>query len=147
MEALLTASNITSLGLTVTQAALSIMVIQEYGPSAWDSVVRWWRGRSLLDRDWLMIGIVLGFIFDTGDAGYWFMPWTANYYGHHWADELFAFGSVPNVLFRHLGTIAAATCHLIGAYGSDSARFRRNMLRAWLGGLGFSAFVVLTGNY
>ena len=66
--------------------------------------------KALSSEQWLILGVVFGFLGQVLDGSYWLVAWTVDFYYpsapiRHW---LFEYGIVANLPFRQtLGTLAA----------------------------------------
>ena len=83
--------------------------------------------------DWLILGIVIGFIGSLVDNAYWGVCWTGDFFGLALTESCFKNGVFPNVFFRQATTLVAALCHLQAAVISHSRAFKRMMFAGWVG--------------
>ena len=69
------------------------------------------------EYEWLILGIVIGFIGTCADNFYWFWWWISNFLNIFEAERavLLKYGVFTNIFFRQACTIIAAYCHLRGA--------------------------------
>lgn len=120
-----------SVAFTYPQLTTAAIVSVIYGPRAWSN----FKAGTLGSAEYLLIGIVLGEIFNKLDQGYWFWPWNAKWYG--WASEqfLFDFGVVTNLYFRNLGGIIASSFHLIATIKAKVMWVRIALGASWLAGV------------
>lgn len=94
--------------LTPVVLIFGVKVLKEYGVAAWRAG---WPSRS---REWLVLGITLGFLGKVADNGYWCAAWAAYDSGNPHAPLWLDFGPLANIPFRQLAMIVSSMCHLYG---------------------------------
>ena len=67
-------------------------------------------------QKWLIIGIVIGFAGKILDGVYWQMTWAASLFEFEKAQYLIDMGTAANIPLRQIPIVAAALCHLRGAW-------------------------------
>jgi hypothetical protein len=77
--------------------------------------IRWYDRSKLGPHEWLLIGISLGFLSTIGDNIFWGITWYSKMKAWPTSEWWFDHGPAANLLFRHVGKIAAAGCHLEAA--------------------------------
>lgn len=111
-------AELVSLAATAPCVIGAIAVVIVWGRPAWENRA----------TDWIMTGIVVSFIGQTGDNLYWAIAWTASYLSHDLTDVLFQSGVYSNVPFRQGCGTVAAYCHL-RAFCETAARPGRALQR------------------
>ena len=113
-----------SLLLTAPTILLALFVVWNYGPRAREAVqnmVNNWgpkflgnqvKVRPVTDTDFLVAGIVVGFIGAAFDNIYWGIAWTSAFLDLPTESFWFSNGVWANIPFRQLSGIAAAIFHL-----------------------------------
>lgn len=101
-------AEVTSLALTVPTVVLGVAVVVIWGPHAWRAI----RAGMTRGDEWLVLGVVLGFVGAVGDNLYWGAAWGSKLLGLEGADSLFAHGVYANIPLRQGLGVAAAFCHI-----------------------------------
>lgn len=96
--------------LTVTAVLMSAGVVAAFHRS----VIRVIKLPVFVGRDWLILGIYIGFVGGTVDSLYWLVAWTLVYLDAEIGPVLMRSGSLPNIFSRNLCDIASCYCHLLG---------------------------------
>lgn len=112
-----------SLGATVPAVTMSTYVIVEWAPKAYKSLLK--QPKFKTSGDWLILGVVLGFIGYDGDSTYWAFPWTASYLNLDSQEVLFSSGVYFNVVLRQGLGILSAFCHL------KASELAKNKSKKW----------------
>lgn len=63
-------------------------------------------------RDWILLGVIISFVGQFLDNGYWGMAWTLEFLEHPWQETVFQYGALANIPSRQIAGTAAAYCHL-----------------------------------
>lgn len=106
----LTAVHALSLAVTPAVLSVAIFVLLHYGTAAMKVL------HPKSPKDWLILGIVIGFVGKLLDNCYWGLAWTAYFEARHdAADWYFAYGPVANLFFRQAALIVSGVCHCIAA--------------------------------
>jgi hypothetical protein len=101
--------NILSRALDPFCLGMCLLVLRLYGPTAVAA------GFPRVPFDWLVAGIVLGFLAKFIDNTYWAFFWCSSYMGMPYLGWLVYYG--PQVLIvQQLTTIAAGLCHVAAFY-------------------------------
>jgi len=130
-----------SLGMTFPTIVLAAAVIYTWLPSARAAI----KSDCPSAQDWFIVGVVAGFTGSLFDNLYWFLPWTAAYFGHESFAPLVECGVFFNIIFRQGLGICAAYCHLKAAEisSNNNIRFVNVLLVASnLIGVGYSILLV-----
>ena len=101
-----------SLLLTPMTLLIGYMVISHWGKASYQGMVSADTGA----RDWLILGIVIGFIGGFADNLYWGIAWHLEYIKHPAAAWWFQHGSVSNVFTRQGAGILSGLCHVVSSY-------------------------------
>lgn len=116
-------ATIFSLSLTMPTVLGCLYVIWLwYAPA-----LRAWRTKHREETNWLILGVVVGFIGSFGDNLYWGYAWTSHFYGWPATQQVFDSGVYSNVFFRQVCTVFAAYCHIRAAIATTSTAFRALM--------------------
>lgn len=94
--------------------------------------------------EWLILGIVIGFLGALFDNIFWNAAWLANWLKLPAREALFDAGPVSNVAFRQTFKVVSATCHIMGAWQMARQRGGRLFTVAgllWLAAAALSAVV------
>lgn len=102
-----------SLALTAPTLYLARRTIAKFWRLAWGTLATPANQRT--DYQWLILGIVVGFLGALLDNLYWGIAWTASYIDSPATAFWFEHGVFANVPFRQLAGIAAGYCHVISA--------------------------------
>ena len=123
------AAELISLGLTIPTILLGGFVVCVFGPTAMQAV----RDKGVTSRQWLLVGITIGFVGQILDNLYWQFAWTASYLGMEVKDSLFNSGVFFNIVSRQALGITAAACHIWAAFrtGGDTAISKMQQRTAW----------------
>ena len=98
-----------SLALTVPLVFLCCMVIYECYVPLKHCIQKVQGDKKIC---WIIAGIFFGFAGNLIDNIYWAIPWSSNYLGLKYTEDLIKFGVFPNIFFRQILTAFAAYCHL-----------------------------------
>lgn len=100
-----------SLALTPPTIVYAAVVFIVWGPRAVKLIKS---DRPFTPGEWLIMGVVIGFLGSFADNLYYCAVWTAHYLRAPVAPALIVAGPVANIPFRLVAGIAAAYCHLRG---------------------------------
>lgn len=131
----------TSLLLTPITLFVGFLVISHWGKSSFIGM----RANDTAPRDWLILGIVIGFAGGFIDNVYWGIAWHLSYTGHPSSQWWFDHGSVCNVFARQGAGILSGFCHIFSAYMSVKSPAKSKVKAVMMAcvGLGLIYAVVL----
>ena len=134
MDWFLDFAKVASVWMTHVQIAACAVVIWLYGPDAMEWFRKFCRKERPEEMDYILLGIVLGFLGDKVDAGYWLFAWNADWFDLQSRRALFDWGPVSNLVFRNTGTTLAALCHIIAAVKARTWKVRALLMGGWMTG-------------
>ena len=128
--------NLVSLWLTPVTLVSCIVVMYYFRPSFITAV----QSQSRTSLHWFIIGICISFAATTIDNAFWTVSWAAEYLGHPAAHDLYVNGVYPNIVFRQVGGILAAICHIKGV--TELPEQHSVLKRTLLGGIALGTVFV-----
>lgn len=132
-----------SLSLTFPALFFCILVIMVWGK---DSVNSLFKDKS--PSDWLIIGVLLGFIGFFIDNLYWGVWWSLDYFSIYsdLKELLIKYGILVNIMFRQVLVIAAGYCHIKAFLGMKKKDFPIYLwVYSLLAGLIYAVVLFLSG--
>ena len=115
-ELFLQLSNITQMGLTVVLLLMIMQLFHVWWPSFQDAMkVAFTKGVKWTAEQWLVVGIVIGFLGNMLDNIFWGIVWMFKFVDESTHQALFELGPTFNVVFRQIFGIFAVYCHLFAA--------------------------------
>ncbi len=145
MYELILVVNLIQLGLTVTFLTLCVHLFATWGVAFKEALksvggYRWWKAWKEHEiwsaEQWLVVGIVTGFMGNALDNIYWGFVWGFKYFDSPLSDSLMEAGPLSNVLFRQGFGIWAVYCHLVAAQKITSKKQEIPIKTYFLLGLG-----------
>ena len=122
-----------SLALTPLAILASLGVIVLWARSGRDALLQ----RDRVDRDYFILGVMIGFIGSLMDSIYWGIGWTLKYTSHPGWDDWLDEGALNNLIFRQGATALAAICHIKAGLVAESVLLRSLYIASAVGGLAF----------
>ena len=98
-----------SLGLNPVVFFFCFLVLIHYVPAVIE------KRKAMEAKDWLILGICVGFAGKLLDNIYWSIAWSAHYFGFRSVEFWMSNGFLSNVSCRQLSTIGAGCCHVVAA--------------------------------
>jgi hypothetical protein len=87
-----------------------ILVLWHYAPAAWR------HGKPKSAHEWLVLGIVLGFMGKVLDVGYWTWFWAGHLMSRPWVKDYVDIGPLSVLVLRQVPSMLAAFCHVMGCW-------------------------------
>lgn len=103
---------VVNLFLGLITVGVALLVIQVWMPTY---LRRPHSQRGFGPHEWLLVGITIGFASTIGDNVFWGITWYSKMRNWPTSPWWFDHGPAANMIFRHVGKISAALCHLEAA--------------------------------
>ena len=100
-----------SLFLTPWAVLTAALVVYQWGPASIHAICH----KGMNSNDWLVLGIVVGFVGAILDNLYWGYAWQLKYTNNPNSEWWFEYGVMANVLFRQGAGVIAGTCFIMSA--------------------------------
>lgn len=115
-----------SLVWTWPTVILGISVVAHWAPYVYKQLKE---QEDLTSRDWLIMGVTVGFLGGVVDNIWWGVAWSFDFVelGNH-RDWCFRHGVYSNIIFRQIFGAYAAYCHLVAFYEARS----KGMVNVWM---------------
>jgi hypothetical protein len=132
-----------SLGLTIPTIMLGILVVYLWRSDSIEA----FNNRSKHYSDWLILGVAISFIGTVLDNAYWYIPWTASYFGSPYTIPLVNFGVFVNIFCRQTLDILAGICHIKAWVECQKTEEKETLLKRMLIGSFALGAVSMIGLY